>query len=101
MWRGPGRERQFTENHVSRESTVTPTRVLCSVTESHNQAIRGCGVSLQWLCGEAALRKPSGMVPPTGEGRRAYVVALPARVRLRNRNDDFLGEWWDRSDLPM
>jgi hypothetical protein len=59
------------------------------------------GGSLQLSCGEAPLRKPSGMAPPKGEGRRASFVVLPARVRLRNCSDDFLGEGWNRSDLPM
>jgi len=61
----------------------------------------GSWSSLQLPCGEARLRKPSGMAPPTGEGRRASVVVLPARVRLWNRGDDFLGEGWGRSDLPV
>lgn len=57
--------------------------------------------SLQLRCGAATLRKPSGMAPPAGEGRRAFIFLLPAGMRLRNRNDAFLGEGRNRSDLRM
>jgi hypothetical protein len=60
----------------------------------------GLRSSLKLRRGEAALCKPSGMAPP-GEGCRAPIVVLPARVRLRNRTDDFLGKWRRRSDLPV
>jgi hypothetical protein len=60
----------------------------------------GLRSSLKLRRGEAALRKPSGMAP-AGEGRRPPIVVLPARVRLRNRTDDFLGKWRRRSDLPV
>jgi hypothetical protein len=60
----------------------------------------GLWSSLKLRRGEAALRKPSGMAP-AGEGRRASIVVLSARVRLRNRTDDFLGKWRGRSDLPV
>jgi hypothetical protein len=73
--------------------------VFCSVTEGHDQQF-GVAGSLKLPCGKAALRKPGGMAP-AGEGSRASVGVLSARVRLRNRTDDFLGKWWDRSDLPV
>jgi hypothetical protein len=57
--------------------------------------------SLQLPCGIAALRKPSGMAPPAGEGCRTFVVLLSARMRLRNGNDAFLGEGRNRSDLRL
>lgn len=61
----------------------------------------GAAGSVQLPCGVAALRKPSGMAPPTGEGRRAFIVLLSAGMRLRNGNGAFLGEGRNRSDLRL
>ena len=57
--------------------------------------------SIQLRCGFAVLRKASGMAPLAGEGPRTSIVLLSALMRLRNYDGRFVGEGWNRSDLPV